>query len=321
MVNLISAINVVIQGISLSFVIKFDKIKFNTNNYWENDIPPTDYKNVLEKTYTSNWINEFHDEYQVIKINNKHDLMWMKKANEISCQTGKFTELYDDELKDFINRDENNYSQFFTGKEYFVRSENVSLKYESTFCKKKLASQDMNTIHTSNEISSHSESCKEWKPYTNFKSIIKSMLSCINGHTPIYKDTTEIKLYLLPWLNINKKQEFRVFVYNKKITAISQKNLYQRFENDCSYDNLEKIINNYVTIISTYFYDEIIHKIDIDNFTYDFAILDYDTPYFIELNSFGKEYDTGSSLYYWIIDDDILRQNTDIPTIYFRYTF
>lgn len=293
MVNIMNEINVVIQGISLSFVIKFDKIKFNTNNYWENNVPPTDYKNVLEKTYTNNWINEFHDEYQVIKINNKYDLMWMKKANEVSCQTGKFTELYDDELEDFINRDENNYSQFFSGKEYFVRSENVSLKYGQF---------------------------KEG-PYTDFKSVIKSMLSCINGHTPINKDTTEIKLYLLPWLNINQKKEFRVFVFNKKITAISQQNLYQRFENDCSYDNLEKIINNYCTIICTYFYDEIIHKIDIDNFTYDFAILDNDTPYFIEPNSFGKEYAAGSSLYDWIIDDNILRQNTDIPIIYFRYTF
>ena len=49
-----------------------------------------------------------------------------------------------------------------------------------------------------------------------------------NGHSPIYEDTTEIILYLCEFKkNLNKNREFRVFVHNNKITAISQQSLYE----------------------------------------------------------------------------------------------
>lgn len=277
----------------MQWVIKFDKIKFNTNNCWENDVAPIDYYDSLIETHTNKWIDNFHDDYQVIKINDEYELSWMKKANEISSQTGKFTELFEDELEIFLEKYKQDYEHIFDGTEYFIRAENVSFKYG------------------------------EFKegPYTDFKSVIKSMLSCIGSHTPIYKDTEQIKLYLLPWININKKQEFRVFVFNNKITAISQQNLYERLYNDMPYDLFEELANFYIKIIHSYFYDEIVDKINLNNFSYDFAILDNGKSYFIEPNSFGKEYAAGSSLFDWIADDDILRQNVEHPTIYFRYTF
>jgi hypothetical protein len=292
MVNFMNAVNFVIQGIALSVVIKFDKIKFNTNNHWEDGVAPLDYNEKLTKTHTNTWIDKFHDDYQIIKISDKYELSWMKKANEISQQTGKFTKLYEDELELFLEKYKYDYEYIFDGNEYFVRAENVSFKYG------------------------------EFKegPYTDFKSVIKSMLSCIHGHTPIYKDTTQINLYFLPWININKKQEFRVFVFNNKITAISQQNLYERLYDDISDESFEQLANYFVKIIHNYFYEEIINKINIDSFSYDFAILDNGKAYFIEPNSFGKEYAAGSSLFDWINDNDILCQNTEFPTIHFRYT-
>jgi hypothetical protein len=51
----------------------------------------------------------------------------------------------------------------------------------------------------------------------------------------------------------------------------------------------------------------------------DFAILNDDTPYFIELNSFGKEYASGSALFDWIQDYSIL-YGLNGNSIEFRYT-
>lgn len=39
---------------------------------------------------------------------------------------------------------------------------------------------------------------------------------------------------------------------------------------------------------------------------------------FIEINSFGKEYTSGSSLFHWLIDENKLY--SDSEEIYFRYT-
>ena len=50
----------------------------------------------------------------------------------------------------------------------------------------------------------------------------------------------------------------------------------------------------------------------------DAVILEDGTLYFIEINSFGKEYAAGSALFHWLIDEDELY--SDGSTIYFRYT-
>ncbi len=55
-------------------------------------------------------------------------------------------------------------------------------------------------------------------------------------------------------------------------------------------------------------------------YTYDFAFEDNNVtkPYFIEPNSFGKEYAAGSELFHWEIDEEILYGKKE--KIYFRYT-
>ena len=80
-------------------------------------------------------------------------------------------------------------------------------------------------------------------------------------------------------------------------------------------DNLIEKLN----IIVDYFYDEINKNITwTSNYTYDFAIVD-NKPYFIEMNSFGKEYAAGSALFHWLLDEEILYNNKN-NFIEFRYT-
>lgn len=60
----------------------------------------------------------------------------------------------------------------------------------------------------------------------------------------------------------------------------------------------------------------------IKNYTFDFAIVQNSKPYFIELNSFGKEYAARSSLFHWILDESVLYNNfiNNEYIIEFRYT-
>lgn len=283
----------VIQGLSQDFVLSYDKIKINTNNDWLNGIPPNDYRQNIESNYMSKWINKFRNDYEYIEINDPDELNWMKKAKQVSMLTGKFSELFREELENYLEKYENKYTHIFNGTEYFVRSENVSLKYGK-----------------------HKEG-----PYTNLRNIIESILTCIHGHTPLYEDTDTIKLYLFPWIKLDKKKEFRVFVYNKKITAISQQFLHHIVYENNNSKEFKNQIYEYVEIILLYFYQEISNKINLNNYTYDFALLDNNEPYFIEPNSFGPEQAAGSALFGWHNDHDIIYQESENPIVYFRYTF
>ena len=183
----------------------------------------------------------------------------------------------------------------FDGKDYFIRSENVSLK----------------------------EGIHGVGPYKDFKSIIQSIVTCRPKHSPLYEDTVEIVLYLFDFIpNFNIMREFRVFVFKNKITAISQQSLYNvnTLLEPLSDNEKELLIRNWVNIIKSYFESTIKTKIThIDSYVMDFAILDHDIPYFIELNSFGKEYASGSALFGWLQDYNILYGLCG-DSIEFRYT-
>ena len=286
--------NITIKPISLDDVLANDKIRYNTNNHWENDKKPEDYDDYIKNTYTDKWIQQFK-EYEKITIDTKHDINWMNKAFQIGSQTKRFPHSYDDELVDMSERYMKKYGKIFDGKSYFIRTDNVSLK----------------------------EGKHGVGPYKDFKSIIESIVTCRLGHTPLKEETTFITLYLIKFEeNLNRLQEFRVFVHKNKITAISQQSLYDSNTILSKLDETEKfeLIHKWIQIITKYFEDEVKKRIThIDSYTMDFAILNDFTPYFIELNSFGKEYASGSALFGWIQDEDILYGVTE-NSIEFRYT-
>lgn len=290
-----SKYNYILKPIKLDDIVLYDKSKFNSNNHWIGDKRPDDYDNILSLSNTSKWINLFKTNNIQIKIINITWIEWLKKASKISCQTGKFTELYRDEIDIISNELDKLYSNIFDNTGYFVRVNNVSLKYGH----------------------------HKVGPYYSFTQILESVVSCISGHTPINSDTNELIIYLLDWVEIKPKDEFRVFVFKNKITAISQQNLYSLlFEEYKNNNNFELEVKKQLDIIVNYFYSEMINKIDwIHNYTFDFAIVN-SQPYFIEINSFGKEYAAGSALFHWILDEHIL-YNTFIDNnfiIEFRYS-
>jgi len=208
--------SIIIQQIELEDVIKFDKQKYNSNNHWENNIEPDDYKNVMESFDLKHWINK--TDYKTINIIEKKHLDWIKKADVVSSQTGIFSKLFQDELDDFIEEYAEKYKDiFYEGCKYFVRTDDVSLK------------------------------CGQHKtgPYNNLRMIIESLVSCTLTHKPIHSETDKITLYLFPWIYINPKNEYRIFVFNDNITAISQQNIYKNLNIDSVIDNNIQIIINY----------------------------------------------------------------------------
>jgi len=283
---------IIIKPISIDDVLANDKVRYNTNNHWENNIRPEDYDEIIANGYTNKWIDKFRS-YKKIIINTKQDLYWMKQAWEIGSKTGRFSHSFDDELEEMMKR-YRFLDEIFDGTEYFIRSESVSLK----------------------------EGKHGIGPYKDFKSVIESIVTFRLGHTSIKEKTTEITLYLCEFKkNLNRMREFRVFVCKNKITAISQQSLYDI--NDILEPLTDKerneLIYKWIDIIKSYFDLEVRQKIThIDSYVMDFAILDDDSPYFIELNSFGKEYASGSALFGWIQDYNILYGLSDV--IEFRYT-
>jgi hypothetical protein len=287
-------IDLVIQIVPNDLVLLNNKTRFNSNNHWPNDkienVP--DYWNIYEQTKTKYWINLFHDRqnYKTIEIEKKN-FRWLREAANIGRQTVKFPNSYLDELSElctFIN--ENNPDIFNSTSKYFVRTENVSLK----------------------------SGCYGVGPYSSIEQIIKSCITSRDGHSPIKENMEEIRLYLMDWKNINQDKEFRVFVNNGIIKAISQQSLYSSNEflkklKEKSDEKFYEKITEWINLIVEYINNVVIKKINhIKSYTIDIALLDNDDPYFIEINPYGAEYSSGSSLFHWIIDENIFNNENKI---------
>lgn len=285
-----------IQQIELNDVLANGKDKYNSHNHWPvPDVKPEHYRETLKKTYCGTWIDKFHNNYSVININSKH-LKWMVEANDIGCITGKFPSFFEDELELFLKEYESTNSLFALNKKYFVRTESVSLKYG---------------MH-------------EAGPYTSLKQIAESLTTCTEKHNPLnhFKDglTNSLKLYLIEWKEMNMELEFRMFINNNQITAISQQdiftenNILTEFKDDVDRTNyitkmLDKLVNYFENVIKKKITEISSYVIDI--------VLIQNEPYFIETNSFGKEMAAGSSLFHWLLDEDILYGTSG--KLYFRY--
>jgi hypothetical protein len=166
--------NVRIEKIPLYNVLEFPK-KYNNNNNWENGVIPNDYVNKISKTYTHNWINQFHDNYKIITFF-KNDIEWMWDAFLIGRFTGELSRLYIDEYNDMVNKHGSN--DIFNGTKYFVRTECASLKYGKYGT----------------------------GPYININEIIISMITSTNFHKTFYKHDSSCNIYLLPWIeNFDEK--------------------------------------------------------------------------------------------------------------------
>lgn len=130
-----------------------------------------------------------------------------------------------------------------------------------------------------------------------------------------YDDDETCTIYLMHWKDIDLDKEFRAFVYQNEITAISNQNLYS--PNKWLMGLTESEIKNIIYLMLQHFEINIKDKIRfIESYTMDLALID-NVVYFIEPNGFGKYYSAGSSLFQWVNDHEKLH---DCNSIEFRFT-
>jgi len=264
---------------------------YNTcNNYVK---IPDDYHNYCSTFYSKNWIDNFHS-YKKIVIE-KPDIKLLWDAFIIGSLNRRVPTIYIEELNDLVYKYTQKYPDIFNviNNSYFVRTDKTSLK---------------------TGIYGNAK-------YDSLLKIFYSMVTCKYGHHSFDKDDEIINIYLLEYKNVDINKEFRVFVKNNKITAISQQNIYTKSIFIISKTYYEKY--NLVLDLINYFELNIKNKlIQFNDYVMDIALIDdvsndfYNNFYFIEINPFGAKYSSGSALFNWITDDNIINNSNYIE---FRY--
>jgi hypothetical protein len=111
---------VLVEWICMDDVVAMDKIRYNTNNNYEEGQQPEDYLEVTEGTVTSKWIDSFKA-YKKIDLDLTSVLtFWLRKAARIGIHTGKFPQTFEDELEMLVNAIEPANRDIFDGTEYFI---------------------------------------------------------------------------------------------------------------------------------------------------------------------------------------------------------
>lgn len=275
-------------------VIDNNHILYNVNNQWTNndDCPPEDYDFILSRTQTKYWFTLIDNNTKFIEFD-RDDTEWMIQAlnayaiiimsgtNELQAAS-TISKLYKNQIEQTVIKHS---AKFPTGN-WFVRVERVSLK---------------TGIHGAG-------------PYNNLKNIIQSIITSKIGHEciSITDDIDRFRVYFFEWKNI--RHEFRVFVYENNISAISVQHLLEVDEELIKLTD-EELRHNIVEKIVQYFNDNLrdrLKSIVGPNYTMDVAILDDNSVYFIEPNSFGANYAAGSALFHWKYDHDILHSTNSI---------
>lgn len=152
------------------------------------------------------------------------------------------------------------------------------------------------------KLSSTSGKCqKSVEPFSQTKDIIKHITSTKIIRDQEYKRLDKPSfLIMIPWNdNITKKYEFRMFIVNRKITAISQQfwdQLYQYSTEEL--DIIEEVLLG-VQFIKHMPYNDCVADVHVD--------IENKRCNLIELNPFGAHSGAGSALFNWITDYDLLQ--------------
>jgi acetoin utilization deacetylase AcuC-like enzyme len=266
---------------------------FNNNNLWakQHIQRPNDYDVVLGRGATHNWVSP---DIPTITLD-RADTKWMLKAAHIGLTTRQRSHIFDDEFEQTVAKYGAQFPVLPDGaKGWFVRTERVSLKYG---------------MHGTG-------------PYTDFGSVIESIVTSIEGHECICErhNLDAFKIYFFPWVEI--EQEFRVFVYQDRISAISTQHYSEINEWLRNLSDAE-IAEQVVYKICDYFDSKLrrwLAPIVGPNYTMDIAFLKDGSVYFIEPNSFGAQYAAGSAAFDWVYEHDALHRESDSHPITVKFT-
>ena len=169
----------------------------NTNNH-ESEITSLEYRETIAKTNKDKWISSFPDPENTVTIEISLSMckLLAKVAKIGFCKNHRPT-LYKEELQELENNIQHLIDKLDNIK-WFIRLNEASPKDGILGCGPFLSAHDILTSITTSI-----------RAYKAFKS-------------SIFLNKPEI-LYIIPWKdNWNDHAEFRVFIYKKKVTCLSQ---------------------------------------------------------------------------------------------------
>ena len=116
-------------------------------------------------------------------------------------------------------------------------------------------------------------------------------------------------LVLREWIDADPELEFRCFVYNGHMTAISQYHSQtgHRFTSEEAMSYAKQIQKFYDTKVK---YDLMKSDTDVRDWVIDFGFDRNGNPFIVELNGFGAHMITGSAQYCWKLDYDLIHRDS-----------
>ena len=152
-------------------------------------------------------------------------------------------------------------------------------------------------------------------PYHSLRQVVESMTTGTHGHVCLdeaHEVGPATTLYFLPWLpDLSLDDEYRIFVRSRRVTAISQQNIYRatrKTQAEIEAD-VRRIVDAFADLEQRL-------PSSCGDCVIDAAVLPSGRVYFIELNSFGVEYSSGSAAFNWKTDRDVLYGETETPEIH-----
>jgi hypothetical protein len=200
----------------------------------------------------------------------------------------------DQNFKDTFVELYNSNEKYSNQLENFKNDIEVKMKHEQYF------------IRLSSTSGKNEKSVESFKSVDDIISHISSVKLFIDQE---YIQKKESYLIMMPWNDyIDDRYEFRIFVVNYKLTAVSQQNFKKLYNYSCEeLEIFEHALNNIsfikLTPYKTYVCDVYVN-------------METQTCHLIELNPFGAHSGAGSALFNWIDDYDILHGLRDTE---FRY--
>lgn len=270
----------VLQQVAVEDVIRLAEARFNSCNHWPagksgyGTMAPADYRDSLFDVEAQHWIHLFHKNVWRVPVEEKN-LEILQQAAKVGKVTGGVSSMWKEEIKSMAQELEEKGGSISEG--FFVRTDSVSLKY------------GMHGIG----------------PYRNWQQVLESTVTCPDSHGPVSFYVNRLRFYVLPWKEI--EHEFRIFVFNRRVVAVSQQHPYRANERfPQSQEEFMSLASSLVGFCNECIARLTEAKFEPPSYVMDVGIEKDGDFYFIELNPFGKEYSSGSALFHWIHDGDIL---------------
>ena len=275
--------NIIIEKIS------YDTLNFNKINNANLPIEPDDIK-AMSQNYTEELKKTHLDKYyRLINYPVKFEYVLLHNEIEIllsACHIGIITGRRPKLLKAELDYVEDRLTKNWIDGAYFVRFDSASPK------------DGMYKF-----------------PITSATDLISVLVTSRRAYNSLLNNDT--KLYFVEFNdNWDQNKELRVFVCNKKVSCITQYNVYKvAYFNKFTDEQLTELCEKIIKYVEQDLMHNVCDKINITNFTADVYIGDSEIK-LIEFNSFGYWLAAGSGLFNWITDKDKLYRKED--KIYLR---